>query len=160
MVSGVLCLAAAAVGMFAHVAYFNRSEHHLYGVRYLSIFDVACCTAVALIIRDGGVPLGYALREVADFGGSLLGGLYTSLLVYRMFLHPLNKFPGHFMARVTSLGYKSQVLIADAQRRLVDLHKKYGDFMRVGSSDLSISSKGSQCHVWSRYEMHEVAVVR
>ncbi|KAI9725117.1 MAG: hypothetical protein M1828_003459 [Chrysothrix sp. TS-e1954] len=139
MVSGVLCLAATAVGVSAHVAYFNRSEHHLYGARYLSIFVVACCTAVALIVRNEEVPFSIALREVAAIAGSLLGGIYSSLLIYRIFFHPLNKFPGAFMARVTSLWYTSQVLNADAPHQLVRLHQKYGDFVRVGSSDLSTS---------------------
>ncbi|KAE8036859.1 hypothetical protein FH972_009492 [Carpinus fangiana] len=133
-------LLAAAAGVATHVGYFNRGEHHFYGVRYLQAFLTVCITAIALQVRSADVPTRTALSTTATIAGAFLAGVYASLLTYRIFLHPLNKFPGPFMARITSYWYTFQVAgHARAQDVTMRMHEKYGEFVRVGSSDLSIT---------------------
>lgn len=133
-------LAAAAAGVAAHVGYFNRGEHHLYGVRYLQAFATVCITATLLQVRVAEVPVPTAIIETATIAGVFLAGLYASLLTYRLFLNPLNKFPGPFMTRITNYWYTSKVAgHARAQDVMLDLHEKYGEFVRIGSCDLSIT---------------------
>lgn len=132
--------AAALAGLFTHVLYFNRSEHHLYGTRYLQAFLGLCGGASLVLSRLAHVAWKEAAWTTAGVAGAFLGGLYASLLFYRAFLHPLNKFPGPFPARLTNFWYTTQVAgNAKAHKKMLALHEQYGDFVRIGSSDLSIT---------------------
>ncbi|POS72648.1 benzoate 4-monooxygenase cytochrome P450 [Diaporthe helianthi] len=67
-------------------------------------------------------------------------GIYTSMLVYRAFFHRLLRFPGPFTARLSTL---HMTLRAAKTRQIYgyiqDLHKKFGDYVRVGPTELSIT---------------------
>jgi len=79
-----------------------------------------------------------AVTTMSLYSLSYFAGLYTSLLVYRGFLNPLNKFPGSPMARFTSLWLTTQCAKdADLYKKMDALHRKHGDFVRTGSHDLS-----------------------
>ncbi|KAA6415515.1 MAG: cytochrome P450 [Lasallia pustulata] len=130
----------AAAGIATHLGYFNRGEHHLYSTIYLQIFFAVFATAVAFAVHVDGEPLAQAIAKVASSAGFYLGGLYTSLLVYRTVFHPLNKFPGPFGFRVSNLWFSLQLGNGDGHKKLLKLHEKYGDFLRTGSSDLSIAN--------------------
>lgn len=132
-------VAGAALGAISHRAYFNQGEHHMYAIRYTQLFLACCLASTILVSRLGDKSIPAALPVVISVATSFLAGIYSSLLAYRIFLHPLNKFPGPFAARISSFWYTTQVLNADAHFKLLDLHHKYGDFVRVGSSDLSIA---------------------
>ncbi|KAJ5166267.1 uncharacterized protein N7482_005048, partial [Penicillium canariense] len=67
-------------------------------------------------------------------------GIYTSILFYRVFWHRLNCFPGPFLAKlsnfyVTWLSAKKLQLFEEAEK----LHRQYGDYVRIGPTELSIT---------------------
>jgi hypothetical protein len=69
------------------------------------------------------------------FAASL--GLYAlGLLVYRLYLHPLAKFPGPKLAAVTSFyeGYFEIVLKGQYSRQISKLHDQYGEYISNHSS--------------------------
>jgi Cytochrome P450 len=134
-----LTVAALAAGISTHLAYFKSGEHHLYGTKYIQIFSVAFIAAAWLLIGVAKQPLWSAFSAVALLAFYYLVGLYTSLLAYRAFFHPLNRFPGPFGNRLGNLWFSAQLSNADAYKKVYNLHKKYGPFVRVGSSDLSIT---------------------
>jgi tryprostatin B 6-hydroxylase len=149
-----VALAATAAGVATHSGYFKRGEHHLYGTRYIQIFMTVFTTAIFLDVRITKKPFGSAFGEVTLLAICYLVGLYTSLLVYRAFFHPLSRFPGPFGNKLGNLWFSSQLINADAYKKVYGLHKKYGSFVRVGSSDLSIThpkavdviyGKGTKC---------------
>ena len=129
---------AATAGTLAHLCYFVRGEHHLYGVKYIQVLVFTFSAAVFLLYQRGEV-LSKAVALVAENTLSFLAGLYTSLMIYRLLLHPLNKFPGPMEARISSFWLSGQLKDGDAFRKVYELHEKFGDFVRVGSSDLSIT---------------------
>lgn len=131
-------IAAAAAGAVSHILYFNRGEHHLFGVIYLQTFATAFLTAVLLFYQQGEA-LGKAFAQITPIAFFYLAGLYTSLITYRSLLHPLNKFPGPFGARISNFWLSAQLKDGDAFQKIQKLHENYGDFVRVGSSDLSIT---------------------
>lgn len=133
-----IALAAMVAGVSTHLGYFKRGEHHLYGTWYIQIFTTVCITAIVLDIRIAQQSLGSAVSKVALLAVCYLAGLYTSLLVYRAFFHPLHSFPGPFGNKLGNLWFSTQLLNADAYKKVYRLHEKYGPFVRVGSSDLSI----------------------
>ena len=62
------------------------------------------------------------------------------LIIYRLYLHPLAKYPGPFLAKITSLysayhGYRRDIHI-DVQA----CHEKYGDFVRYGPNKLLVNT--------------------
>lgn len=136
----VICAGGAVAGVASHLLYFHHGEHHRNAVTYIQVFLVTCLTVVVLYMR-GGSTLGEALSSTSSLAAFYLGGLYTSLLTYRLFFNPLNKIPGPFPARIAGLWYSAKIgAKADAPAVLVKIHEKYGDFLRVGPNDLSINS--------------------
>ncbi|CEN59721.1 hypothetical protein ASPCAL02165 [Aspergillus calidoustus] len=129
----------ALAGAFSHVAYFNRGEHHLYAPLYVKLFFTTLGGATTALSYIQEVAWTTALSTASKLIGSYLLGVYGSLLVYRLLLHPLNKFPGPFNARFSSLWLALQIR-NNLHVKLVELHQKHGSFVRIGSSDLSVLS--------------------
>jgi cytochrome P450 len=62
------------------------------------------------------------------------------LFTYRLYLHPLAKYPGPFLAKISSLysayhGYRRDIHL-DVQA----CHEKYGDFVRYGPNKLLVNT--------------------
>lgn len=129
-------IAAAAAGAMCHVYYFNSGEHHFYGATYVQVFAATFVAAVIVLYQQEST--GKALAQLIPIA-FYLAGLYTSLITYRLVFHPLNKFPGPIGARISNFWLSAQLKDGDAFRKIQNLHQKYGDFVRVGSSDLSIT---------------------
>ncbi|MCJ1231843.1 hypothetical protein MMC12_008522, partial [Toensbergia leucococca] len=138
MTPRLISLAVALVGAATHLAYFNRAEHHLHGVFYLQLFLALFTTAITAIALVGHEPIANAFAQISILTATYLSGLYTSLILYRTLFHPLSKFPGPFGARISNLWFSAQLKNADAHKTVLKLHEQYGDFLRIGSSDLSI----------------------
>ena len=136
--TGTAPLAAVAAGVTTHLGFFIRNEHHLHGLMYMKIFLLAFLTAIIAIVRVNNEAFGTAFTKTGALTAYYLGGLYTSLLVYRIFFHPLKRFPGPFGNKIGNLWFSMQLGNADAYMKVLNLHKKYGSFVRIGSSDLSI----------------------
>lgn len=130
--------AVVAAGVASHAGYFHRGEHHLHGIRYLQMLILVGLISTAVLVRFGERPLGQAFLDVLGLVVCYLAGLYSSLLAYRVWLSPLNRFPGPYGARVSSLWFSAQLAEHDAYKKLLKLHQRYGEFLRIGSNDLSI----------------------
>lgn len=129
---------AVTLGVACHLGYFNRGEHHLYGVRYLQALFTASLTLGVTLASFGGQSISDVLQEVTKLTAFFLVGLYASLLAYRVHFSPLNRFTGPFGARISSFWLSSRLSKHNAFQKVLDLHSKYGDFLRIGSNDLSI----------------------
>lgn len=156
-----LYASTALAGVFSHVAYFNRGEHHLYGLFYIKLLFTSIISATAILSYTQQTALTAALTTACTVASSYLLGLYSSLLIYRILLHPLNNFPGPFPARA-STSWLSTQLKNNLHTTLLDLHQKHGLFVRIGSSDLSIAhpdavellyGSNSRCTKGQNYEM-------
>lgn len=126
-----------AAGVVSHLAYFNRGEHHMYGARYVQVFLASCMIAV-VVIKSSDNSISDAVLHVSSLAVSYLVGIYASLLLYRVLFSPLRAFPGPYGARISSLWFSTQLANRDAYKKVVKLHENYGDFVRIGSNDLSI----------------------
>ncbi|KAI1380418.1 cytochrome P450 [Hypoxylon crocopeplum] len=67
--------------------------------------------------------------------------LPISLIIYRLYLHPLAKIPGPRLAAITSLWYVYQIRKGHMQVLYTDLHKKYGPVVRISPNEVSFDSK-------------------
>ncbi|OCK75144.1 cytochrome P450 [Lepidopterella palustris CBS 459.81] len=75
----------------------------------------------------------------------LLSVLLSSLaillvIIYRLTLHPLSRYPGPFLARITDIHLAYHAWKGDRHLELWRSHLKYGSIVRVGPNDLSINT--------------------
>lgn len=72
---------------------------------------------------------------------AISGLLYTvCLVVYRLFFHPLAKYPGPFLAKLTDAYMLYYAWRGDRHLEFWRMHEKYGKFVRFGPNSLSINS--------------------
>lgn len=155
-------LVAVLAGLASHVGYFRRGEHHLYASLYVEAFALTVAAAFGFLVYGQGDDVRLASSQVSCLAAAYLCGLYGSLLVYRILLHPLNKFPGPVGYRMSSVRLSSQLFKRDAFRHFQNLHNRYGPFVRVGPSELSIAhpegvnviyGQGSKCTKAAWYDL-------
>jgi hypothetical protein len=122
----------ALLGVISHQAYFKHGEHHRQSFEYFIAFLGFPIVAAGLLISFG-VPIFLALQQTTTFYSCYLGGIYTSLLIYRLFFHRLHHFPGPFGAKAGGLWHVAHLAGKfDNYKHLGRMHAKYGDFVRVG----------------------------
>lgn len=135
IIPSCVCVAGAAT----HLLYLHRSEHHMHAIRYLQLLVLVPSTYIIL------TTVIYSASVIATSLDALtlliiyLSGLYTSLITYCVLLSPLRFFPGPFGSRVSSLYLSIHLARLTAHTKLLSLHDTYGFFVRIGSSDLSIT---------------------
>jgi len=128
-----LALAASATGILTHLLVVRNIEVERSLRSMIAIFPVLTLVLAYQSSVLWKIPLETSATRVAVGSASFFAGLATSMLLYRVFFHPLRHFPGPFPARVTKL-YGTWL----AGRRvmyykdLAEMHDKYGDFVRTG----------------------------
>ena len=60
---------------------------------------------------------------------------------YRVFFHPLARYPGNFWAKVTSLNTAYHAVIGDRHLNAYKLHQKYGSVVRLGPNLVSFNTQ-------------------
>jgi hypothetical protein len=118
-------------GIFLHCHLFSRHEwdRHAPSV-VISTCALYAATVVLLSIR--GMPFGQPFIEALILEILLLGGLFCSMVTYRLFLHPLKSIPGPLAARLTSLWIiRENISDLKFYIKLRSLHDQYGDFVRI-----------------------------
>ncbi|KAI1133306.1 cytochrome P450, partial [Nemania abortiva] len=134
-----ILISALGAGVASHLAFFRVGEHHLYGTRYvltaITVFAASIFVQSYLFQLSNQVA---ALRTSA-IAASFLGGLYSSLVIFRIFFHPLHKFAGPLGCKISSAWFATYVRKQDAFRQLLKLHQEHGSVVRIGSNDLSIA---------------------
>ncbi|KAF7186007.1 Cytochrome P450 monooxygenase [Pseudocercospora fuligena] len=132
-------LIAGAAGIASHLFYFRIGEHHMLGAVYLQLFVLTCVGGTIALARALDASTYDALRAIIALASCWLLGLYSSLIVYRGFFHPLNHFPGPWQAKIGDLWLSSRLTGLNAYSVLHSLHQEYGRYVRIGSNTLSIS---------------------
>ena len=143
----LLSAAAAIIGVASHVLYFNRGEHHMWAPTYIQLFTASVIGSIVILTKLCDFTVPAACIATFNIAASYLFGAYTSLLIYRVWLSPLNKFPGPWQAKISAIWLTSQLVKMDCYVTFEDLHKKYGKYVRIGPNDLSITDA----------ELHEAA---
>ncbi|KAK1760308.1 Isotrichodermin C-15 hydroxylase [Echria macrotheca] len=75
-------------------------------------------------------------------GGLAIAGLLyvICVAVYRVFLHPLAKYPGPLLAKLTDAYMLYHAWKGDRHLEFWRMHEKYGKFVRFGPNSLSVNS--------------------
>lgn len=125
---------AFLAGVASHQLFFRFGEWDLYAAQLIFGFIVANVGgAVALIRYCPEIELAAAVKVVPPLSSIAVGGIFSSILVYRAFFHRLNKFPGPFLARLSNF-YITWRSVSRFQlfKDVQELHRQYGDIVRIG----------------------------
>jgi hypothetical protein len=83
------------------------------------------------------------LKKYPALGSQLLIGLLSKIVivcVYRLTLHPLARYPGPLLAKLSPLYAVHHALIGDIHLDVQRCHEEYGTFVRYGPNSLVINS--------------------
>ncbi|KAI0337448.1 cytochrome P450 [Trametopsis cervina] len=125
-------LVAIASGLAAHWVFrrWEPMEFLPVGVLLLGIPSVVS----TLFVQHYGIILGNLLSFTIYYTT-----LLTSIALYRISpFHPLAKYPGPPLARLSGFYMASIALRGKRHLYLQSLHDKYGDFVRIGPNELNI----------------------
>ena len=137
------------LGVATHRFYLSNGEHHMHGIRYLQIL-ISLFFITTFILVSLGLSLDHAIFKTGPPALLYILGLTSSLLLSRTVLSPLSAFPGPFFAKISTMHFSLSLRASNAHVRLFNLHRRYGDFVRIGSSDLSITHPAAISAVYGR----------
>ncbi|KAI0469672.1 benzoate 4-monooxygenase cytochrome P450 [Xylariaceae sp. FL0804] len=66
--------------------------------------------------------------------------LYASMVIYNVYFHPLRKFPGPWVNKISIIPHLWSVFKGKQSSELLKLHGRYGNVVRYGPDELSFSS--------------------
>lgn len=122
---------ALILGFGSHVIYFRRGEHHMSGPRLAAFVPLIWTLIIVLRLRNESRVS--AVRESTLTMVSYAVGLCCSMVVYRVFFHPLRHFPGPVLAKVSKFWHVFWLSGLQNHLLMEDLHQKYGDIVRIGT---------------------------
>ncbi|KAF1349719.1 putative P450 monooxygenase [Delphinella strobiligena] len=126
-------------GVLSHIL-FKRGEQHRFPQRFIQFYLVIYLIGVSTLVNYGRLQWSIAISLFTSWTATYFIGLFASLLIYRAFFNPLNKFPGPYSSRISkwnTVFRNARHLNSD--KNLLRLHNQYGRFVRVGPNDLSIT---------------------
>jgi len=132
------CAAAAVTGFLSHVLYFIK------GYRDMQAFHIL----VGHVLAYGGITAGVATQSgigrafvvsTAVFA-AYLASLFTSIVTYRLFFHPLRRFPGPLAAKITRFYGPWTARNRQMHLEQMKLFKQYGNIVRIGEYLPSVHS--------------------
>ncbi|KAF2243918.1 cytochrome P450 monooxygenase-like protein, partial [Trematosphaeria pertusa] len=147
-------------GVSSHLLYFIRGEHHDHAPLLAALAPLSWTTTFLLFAQS------LALLEAAKSATLLLlsygTGLYASIIIYRLFFHPLRAFPGPALAKVTKFWHSVKLSNLRNHELLEALHQQYGDIVRIGPNEVvvfradgvpAVHGPGSRCTKAPWYDM-------
>ncbi|KAK5082012.1 hypothetical protein LTR05_007154 [Lithohypha guttulata] len=132
-------LGALTLGSLSYWTYFQRGEHFLYAVQYIQGFAITVLAGAIFFSQQADISFLASLSHSIRLSAIFLAGLYANCAFYRLFLNPLNKFPGPYFARLTKFNHCFRNAGLDAYKQFLNDHQKYNTkFLRIGPNDLSV----------------------
>lgn len=133
-----VALTTASLGVAFHVFFLRtlQVEDFMYNLIGSGLVTVATLLVAHLSLGFSVFSAGLRVWLLAT---SFNGAVLLSMVVYRVFFHRLNQFPGPFPAKVTRFYSAYKVSQSLRYFEIVSGWKeKYGDFVRTGGSILYI----------------------
>lgn len=127
---------ASATGIALHLSFFKIVEVDKRPVSTTAAFIAAYPLIFITLpsISDEYNGIFWRLFISSLTWSCLVISLFSSILIYRAFFHPLKGFPGPFNARLSK--FWSLKKVVDSKLRwwkiLDRLHEQYGDYVRTG----------------------------
>jgi hypothetical protein len=123
---------AAALGVGSHLLYFIRGEHHMSGPWLSILLPTSWTLLFAVEFNNAAFSIAWIRSTLWIL--SYLFGVFSSIVIYRLVLHPLRKFPGPRLAAVSKIWHTMQLSNLQNQELMESLHLNYGDVVRTGTA--------------------------
>lgn len=139
--------ATAIAGVASHRLYFIEGEYHIRAPKVARFYFIAFALLLVLETRGFGKSLRDAFAASCSVAGVYASALFASMLVYRAFFHPLRNFPGPPLAKLSKFYHAYKVRNFQQCIWLHETHKKYGDFVRTGPSEVTCFTPEAIPHI-------------
>lgn len=127
-------------GVFSHHLVFRPFEIDGYAWHLFFTYLVAFFLLIAGNVYLTKYSVVLALARALFVATAYNSGVVISIFTYRAFFHPLNRFPGPFLAKLTRFyAMNDAAKRVQAYNDIQNLHNKYGDIVRVGPRELSVN---------------------
>ncbi|KAI1481739.1 cytochrome P450 [Daldinia eschscholtzii] len=138
-----LAALGAPLGVLFHltIAQMGDVEDFMYSL--LATMGLIMLSFVSFSLSLGSSLLG-ALTELSVLAATFNAGLFSSMIIYRVFFHRVSKFPGPLALKISR--FSSALMVfkeVKYHKDVAKLHDKYGDFIRVGPRHLCIVRKSA-----------------
>lgn len=125
--------AAIILGVLVHIFVLRKGEWDLWTVKFIKAWATYEVTVSLFLTQLYSFSVWQAVSVTNKWFASFAAGLTISILSYRAFFHRLNRFPGPFIARLSTV--YATYLAVDEEHMYLEvqkLHEKYGDIVRIG----------------------------
>ncbi|KAF5632076.1 cytochrome p450 [Fusarium sp. NRRL 52700] len=148
--SALCCVALC--GIATHLAIFRIGEWDVAVHRIVASFGLIYASIFSLLAYHGDLERQSLLDAwyiASELMAAFIAGLYSSMVIYRFCFHPLRQFPGPTFAPLSalyaiSMSMKEFHMFLEVQK----LHKTYGDFIRLGPSEISVASPSAVATIY------------
>ncbi|KAJ5902906.1 hypothetical protein N7495_003434 [Penicillium taxi] len=132
-------LTLALLGLTSHMFFVRYNDvDRIVGKGFVPYVGSQICLWIWLSIRSSDLLSSATFISLANL--SFFAPLFTSISIYRLFFHPLRSFPGPSLARLTSWWGVSKIARGANKYELHhELHKQYGDIVRIAPNFVSIN---------------------
>ncbi|KAM0261045.1 hypothetical protein ACHAQJ_002484 [Trichoderma viride] len=134
----LLSIASASGGVLSHLLYFIHGHKAIQAPKIVAFYLIATCILWTRCIYIQGAPQGAFIAGAIS--ASYFLGLFTSIVIYRLFFHRLRRFPGPFAAKITKLYGPYIALDGKPHVKQLDLFEKYGNIVRIAPNEVMVSS--------------------
>ncbi|UNI13775.1 hypothetical protein JDV02_000485 [Purpureocillium takamizusanense] len=124
-------------GVLLHVTVFRFGEWDMHALGIIAgglLLDFCAAGVLRYRIAAGPASFWQALQQTSSALGICIAGIFSSILVYRLAFHRLNRFPGPFWARISNV-YPTTLSFRGSKFQLYKevqaLHRQYGDIVRL-----------------------------
>lgn len=127
-------LAASGFGVASHLGFFIRGEHQKNSIHILRTAVLLPSLCYLYLFNSASFSHVQAFIYTTTLFWSFTLSLWTSMLIYRGFFHPLRKFPGPDGAKYSKLWHSFAAADFHWYKTVNKLHTQYGDFVRTGQN--------------------------
>lgn len=126
----------AITGISLHHGLFIHGEWHLYGAKIFWYHLLAAFIYYYYLISRQGQATPAAVAETLIFLGCYMTAMFSSIVTYRLFFHPLSRagFSEPRLARVSQFSHAWACKKSKDFLYLDGLAKQYEDFVRTGKA--------------------------
>lgn len=133
----LLAVASASGGILSHLVHFIHGHRAWEAPKIVGFYLIAICLLLVRSIHSQGVVHGASTAGIIS--ASYFLGLFTSIIVYRLFFHRTRRFPGPFAAKITKLYGPYEALDGKSHLHWSKLFEEYGDIVRIGKPSVEQS---------------------
>ncbi|KAL8868364.1 MAG: hypothetical protein Q9174_005041, partial [Haloplaca sp. 1 TL-2023] len=131
-------LIAAIGGLASHYFVFKFGEWHLQATTILKFYIALFLLLAIANATLHQLPWHDSMLRSTVIASTYAVCLWGSMVLYRLYFHPLCAFPGPRAAAASKLWHVAQCSDSKIHLIMEKAHAQYGDFVRIGPNELAI----------------------